>query len=870
MEFLCKEEEDVSELFVKKEFQTFSLCNEEELIQTYLSVDLVEYLHSKAEKFGNPLDIRLILTEFSYNSVSLGMIESLKGTIEKLPPFDFNKTFAQFKCALLIGPWYLEFTNTSICVPKRITSAFRTLFHKIPPIINLKEISLSDCAKKISKVVSHWNSNFVYKNHEPQKKKKEGNCYSFITEILSMFHEKEFQFHGCLNSFMNEIRIFDESGSSIFPTDNLEEFEEKFKFTGMHDLKSHSLLDNQYLDMLDIYGNFKEKYFHDYLVFQAIDLGFWFRSMISDKVEYVQCVEEDIHSCPFFKRDLFFEIFENSYETFIKVEPSKMSLKNLSQVDVILTAPEKPTIRKSQFFTKISNIASAIDLQDYTASRMTIDTHKHSSYFVREKWTNLKHLQQEIEKKNEEDEKERKGSHRFTIKLNAKAKAEEIRKSVLLKEKKSNSNEKLVKTDSLVLTPKKIPEIKKELTTQKESPKFVQSLMDIGTFQPTTDKSPKKNETVENIRRASVMVQSRKRTDTTFKVQPPDALKANQPRKRGASVRGSSNENENQGKFIKSIVEESKNTALKKLEVFDNPKERNLFEKYSIEFYAYEEFLFYELYQKFLNEESMFEKNSLAQILFDKFIDERGKNSISFDHRDLKKMKLLFPEDPGKALRFAYLKVFQNLSELYEKFKVSNYEESLKEKNSLIKFPTTFDDLIADEDSFNLFSSFVSECFGSQYIECWNDLKKYMTSPTTDLKNQLLNYCKLSSPKHLLHNPDIRKDIFKEKAVHGWDEVLYSYIYKILANEYYPRFINSKSWKNFCESYFVENENLKFRELYEILSVEKKFQISKIEHYIVKNNITSESFKAKKKVFKEKSELQNQFKTVKKSCSHLK
>eukprot|EP01080_Neovahlkampfia_damariscottae_P003468 gene3468-6117_t len=888
---------NTKEFLEEKDEIISTLCDSNEILETYLSLNLNSEIHENVEDYINSdfIEIRLILTEFSFNSKNGTLSNNLNGSIDMIPNhFDFKKSFARFKCGLLIGPWFLEFGDTSICVPKRISKEFRKIFEKIPPIKIIKfeelksynddenivqslesKMNLEKCSKILSKIISHWNTNYIYKSDTPNIKNKEGNSYSFIIDILNSFHfDKDFQFNGCLNSFMNEMKIFDESGPSIFPTNNFEEFEKKFKFIGLHDIKSHSFLDNQYLDIFEIDTNFKDNYLHDFIVFQSIDLAFWFRSMKYHKDEFIQCYQDDIPICPFFTRNLFLDIFKKSFEDeFIKEEVIPMN-ENRKETIILHQSKNESldnsmTKKKSIFLNKIANV---IELQDFTAQRSNIHGSNYSNYYVRNKWNDSKDIYQNLKKYNKSFTKsssslksiEKKQRKRTISKIMNNLKKNE--QNIITKNNKNNvgsfdhvSFDSSDRSDSItsigsnsnsssnssigIRSSKRLDEIKtmKSTLVTRNSSFLQRNVSFLDTPIPLNDQEWNKTDRhigdISKNRNSSFLNISKnnERKSGSFMISPKDL------------------KNETQRDFIKSLSSKNEEeNQLKILNVFEDVNSKNKFEKYCIEFDGYDEFLFYELYHQFLKEESIYEKNLIANLLFDKFINEKGKNSISFNFRDLKKIKLLFQQNPSKSLNFAYQKVYCILNNLNNEFKMIKEKKEIK-KNT---FPTCFDELILDKDSFNIFSTFVYECFGSNYIECWELLKEYKIEKSKEIKLKLLNYCKLNSNKNLIHDPNIRdKILLKDKTIKGWNDILYSFIYHILSFEYYSRFINSKSWKNYSESHLRKNKN-HFKEIYEIQKIEKKFQITQNEIYTVKNLITMESFKGKKEIFENKEFLQ--------------
>jgi hypothetical protein len=278
----------------------FSLCDSQEILNTYLNVEPVERLHKNSIFYDSKedlIEVKLVISEMVHNRKSSGMSDSFQGTIEHVPSFlDWKAKFGRFKCGVIIGPWYLEFTDTSICVPKRINKAMNQIFQKIPRFTNIKN-NLSEISKVLASIVVDWNVHYTYRGWQPNVKSKEGNCYSFLEQIFLAF-KISLVFKGSMYTFMSELKDFGDAGASIFPTDYLNVFESKFGFSYIQDIESHEILDDYISKIMDVEPNFEYEFPDDYLLFQAIDIAFWVRSLKSNDEIYKPLVLDNKTCCP--------------------------------------------------------------------------------------------------------------------------------------------------------------------------------------------------------------------------------------------------------------------------------------------------------------------------------------------------------------------------------------------------------------------------------------------------------------------------------------------------------------------------------------------------------------------------------------------
>ena len=234
-----------------------------------------------------------------HNRVSSGLYTSVQGTIESVPSFfEWKNKFGRFTCGIIIGPWYLEFSDTSMIVPKRISPQMNQIFKKIPKFTILKN-TLEETSKILSELITKWNIYYKYKSIQPNIKLGEGNCYTFLENIFQSF-KVSLIFKGSMYTFMNELKDFGNAGASIYPTDYLMEFETKFGFSYIEDIPSHEELDEYIGKIIDVEPKFSELYPDDYLLFQAIDIAFWVRSLKSNDEIYQPLILDRQSCCPCF------------------------------------------------------------------------------------------------------------------------------------------------------------------------------------------------------------------------------------------------------------------------------------------------------------------------------------------------------------------------------------------------------------------------------------------------------------------------------------------------------------------------------------------------------------------------------------------
>eukprot|EP01080_Neovahlkampfia_damariscottae_P005621 gene5621-9438_t len=353
-------EKEPKNFLIKDEEMLFSLVDEIEMSDTYLTLENHELLHKKAEEIDSKEDlyeIRVILTEFPHNSKSYETEQNFYGTIEQIPKkFDWESKFGKFKCGVIVGPWYLEFGNNSFCVPKRMHPVIREMYHEIGTICKIQNTA-EEIRDIIAPIIASWNARSIYRSIEPDLKNHQGNCQTFVDDILKKFKCNKLK--GSLNSIMNEIKDFGDGGASIYPAENAFAISSKFGFSDLPEITNHQDLDDDLLAIMEQDSDFPKNFPHDFIAFQLIDLSFWFRSMVTDNVDYEELLSIKLTPlCPCFQRKLFEDVFalDTDYNPIVREETkpkyvSKKSHKSLMQrktFNAKSTASETATRIKSE------------------------------------------------------------------------------------------------------------------------------------------------------------------------------------------------------------------------------------------------------------------------------------------------------------------------------------------------------------------------------------------------------------------------------------------------------------------------------------------------------------------------------------------
>eukprot|EP01027_Heterolobosea_sp_BB2_P018448 GEZU01025983.1.p1 GENE.GEZU01025983.1~~GEZU01025983.1.p1 ORF type:complete len:222 (-),score=54.64 GEZU01025983.1:77-742(-) len=183
-----------------------------------------------------------------------------------------------FHTALIIGPWYLEWTDSSLVIPRRIGSRMAFIAADLHELASRNDFA--DLADTIADVVVDWNVNYLYKNislssNHPDK--KVGNCQDFVEAMLKALNIN-FDFNsGALGNFISDIRQYGNCEMKFKPS---VDFKKRFQiFEKSMTFDSHAELDTFVDDIMSVCPNFLLDFKDEYTLLKAFDRAYWLRHM---------------------------------------------------------------------------------------------------------------------------------------------------------------------------------------------------------------------------------------------------------------------------------------------------------------------------------------------------------------------------------------------------------------------------------------------------------------------------------------------------------------------------------------------------------------------------------------------------------------
>jgi len=115
------------------------------------------------QEIGKTVKVKLVIAEICKSNTQKAIRKMLSPILTTL---DTNQQFGMFHSALIVGPWYLEWNNSSLCIPRRCYSSAAILAADLE-IKGTKKFPINEVIDKLSKIIVDWNVNKVY-----NKKKK--------------------------------------------------------------------------------------------------------------------------------------------------------------------------------------------------------------------------------------------------------------------------------------------------------------------------------------------------------------------------------------------------------------------------------------------------------------------------------------------------------------------------------------------------------------------------------------------------------------------------------------------------------------------------------------------------------------------------
>lgn len=110
-------------------------------------------------KIRQTIKVKLVIAEICKSDTQKAIRKMLSPVLTKL---DHQQQFGMFHSALVVGPWYLEWNNSSLCIPRKCYSSAAMLAADLDFQTPNNKFDLNKTIQLISEVIIDWNVNKEY------------------------------------------------------------------------------------------------------------------------------------------------------------------------------------------------------------------------------------------------------------------------------------------------------------------------------------------------------------------------------------------------------------------------------------------------------------------------------------------------------------------------------------------------------------------------------------------------------------------------------------------------------------------------------------------------------------------------------------
>jgi len=244
------------------------------------------------------LKVKLVIVEI-HNSASQRTFRRVLSPL--MDTFNISPQFGLFHSALIVGPWYLEWNDSCLVVPRKCYSGAAVLAADVEKFFKGPQVSVA--LDRISNVICEWNANYQYSQQKY-------NCQLFVDELCKAL-DITLNFNGALGSFLQQLRKTGqcELGYQLSP-----DLQKSLGITESYKkFKTHKELDEfvtMVRDKLPTYFDMDPVGRDDWVLLKSYDRAFWLRHFKNKKAEeYAPLVP----CCPFSNPTVSGSIIDNFF-----------------------------------------------------------------------------------------------------------------------------------------------------------------------------------------------------------------------------------------------------------------------------------------------------------------------------------------------------------------------------------------------------------------------------------------------------------------------------------------------------------------------------------------------------------------------------
>lgn len=258
-------------------------------------------------------DICFVVTGININN-SKNPVSFFSSQQRELLKREKNQSSQFLHVALIVGPWYLEWNDSGLIVPKIAHGSpeIGLLMHDFKRIWKISRTSMSnsEITSTLAKVICKWNRTKFFVKENLNDDVNSGNCQDFVEECLDSLGSLTQKVQKIFNQpFFQQFKIRGKCEFRFFPSYNLSTiFDEK-----LIQFNSHKELDDFLKSTEDDYKMISVDYKNEYAELRSLDYVFWIKHYLDpSNPKYKPCKH-----CPC-KPKYLLERFEPQYVSDVK------------------------------------------------------------------------------------------------------------------------------------------------------------------------------------------------------------------------------------------------------------------------------------------------------------------------------------------------------------------------------------------------------------------------------------------------------------------------------------------------------------------------------------------------------------------------
>jgi hypothetical protein len=203
-----------------------------------------------------------------------------------------------YTTALMIGPWYFEWDESELCIPKKCVSSAAILSADVDEVYTMK--NLDEKIEKLAEKICEWNVHMGYRKNKVVNERY-GNSQEFVESVLEAIGVR-LNLPDALSSFLGKMK---EKGSCKLEFAMSKDFQKKFgQKVDSITFFSHAQLDDFVHKLLEVDKNLATNHKGEYLFLKSFDRAYWMRHLnIKNELSKIASEEKKLDEMEVIEQD---------------------------------------------------------------------------------------------------------------------------------------------------------------------------------------------------------------------------------------------------------------------------------------------------------------------------------------------------------------------------------------------------------------------------------------------------------------------------------------------------------------------------------------------------------------------------------------